>query len=306
MKRASSSLARILQCATLLLLAGAIAWLAWYRNRSPWLAGAGFAAIAAAYSGALAFEFLALRRVNRSDPVPQAGWATLARAWLAETLQAPRVFGWRQPFRWNAVADHLPAVPESGGRRGIVFVHGFICNRGFWTPWLRQVRRRGHPFAAVNLEPVFGSIDDYVAIIERAVTAVTLSSGLPPILVCHSMGGLAARAWLRAGPHARRVHRVVTIGTPHQGTWLARSSRSKNGRQMAQGSTWLRQLEADSASLPQPPFTCWYSNCDNVVFPSSTATLSGAQNLLVVGAAHVDLAFHPRVMAQTMALLDRL
>jgi triacylglycerol esterase/lipase EstA (alpha/beta hydrolase family) len=185
----------------------------------------------------------------------------------------------------------------------VVFVHGFVCNRGFWTPWLARLAGGRHAFVAVNLEPVFGSIDAYAPIVEQAVARVTDASGLAPVLVCHSMGGLAARAWLRSGAHAARVHHVVTIATPHRGTWLARHSRLRNGRQMALGSDWLRQLEADVAGQPQPPFTCWYSNCDNVVFPASTATLPNADNRLVVGAAHVDLAFHPKVMDATLALL---
>ena len=34
---------------------------------------------------------------------------------------------------------------------------------------MRRLRRRGVPFVAVNLEPVFGSIDSYAATIEAAV-----------------------------------------------------------------------------------------------------------------------------------------
>jgi hypothetical protein len=54
------------------------------------------------------------------------------------------------------------------------------------------------------------------------------------------------------------------------------------------------------------PFTCWYSNCDNVVFPASTATLEGADNRLIAGAGHIDLAFRDDVMAHTFALAARL
>lgn len=303
--RTSSSLARILQFVLLAWIGVGAAWLAWCWPRSPWLAIAGGALIASSYSVGLALEFLVLRTVNRGDPAPQARWIDLARAWGAATWQAIHVFGWRQPFRWNAVPDLL--VPESTlrGRRGVVFVHGFFCNRGFWTPWLRRVRAGGHPFVAVNLEPVFGSIDDYAPVIDQAVAAVALAGGLPPLLIGHSMGGLAARAWLRAGANAQRVQHVVTIGTPHRGTWLGRFSRFSSGRQMALGGDWLQQLEIDSRRQPQPGFTCWYSNCDNVVFPSSTGTLPAAQNRLVAGAAHVDLAFHPQVMRETIALLDR-
>lgn len=302
--RTSSTLARILQLVLLAWIGAGAAWLAWSWSHSPWLAVAGGALIASSYSAGLALEFLVLRKVNRDDPVPRPGWIDLMRAWRAATWQALRVFGWRQPFRWNAVPDLLTPASSLHGRRGVVFVHGFFCNRGFWTPWLRRLSGCGYPFVAVNLEPVFGSIDDYVPVIDQAVAAVTLASGQPPLLVGHSMGGLAARAWLRAGANAGRVQHVVTIGAPHGGTWLGRFSRFSSGRQMALGSDWLRQLEMDSRRQPQPGFTCWYSNCDNVVFPSSSATLPAAQNRLVVGAAHVDLAFHPQVVRETLSLLD--
>lgn len=305
MTRPRSTLALIQQIITLVLVAGAVGWLAWHWDRSPWVAAAGFVLIAFGYSAFLALEFVALRFVNRTDPTPQADWSELARAWLGETLQAPRVFCWRQPFRWHAVPDRLAPVSGLQGRRGVVFIHGFVCNRGFWTPWLKLLAAREHAFAAVNLEPVFGSIDDYAGIIEQAVTAVTRVSGLPPILVCHSMGGLAARAWLRAAGAAGRVHHVVTIASPHHGTWLGRFASIRNGKQMGLASDWVRALEADGARQPEAAFTCWYSNCDNVVFPSSTATLPGADNRLVRGVAHVDLAFHPQVMDATLALLRK-
>src|SRR6185369_10614315 len=137
-------------------------------------------------------------------------WGELARAWLRETLIAPIVFCWRQPFRWREVPDRYAAGPGQPARRGVVFIHGFVCNRGFWTPWLKELRARGHPFIAVNLEPVFGSIDEYVPIIEQAVRAIIDATGMPPVLVCHSMGGLAARAWLRAMAANARVHHVIT------------------------------------------------------------------------------------------------
>jgi pimeloyl-ACP methyl ester carboxylesterase len=106
-------------------------------------------------------------------------------------------------------------------RRGAVFIHGFVCNRGFWTPWLKELRARGHSFVAVNLEPVFGSIDEYVPIVEGAVQRVTQATGMAPVLVCHSMGGLAARAWLRAMSADGRVHHVITIGSPSRPGWRA-------------------------------------------------------------------------------------
>jgi pimeloyl-ACP methyl ester carboxylesterase len=266
------------------------------------------------YSVFLALEFVLMHFVNRHDPAPRARWPQLLPAWLAETRVAAQVFAWRQPFRAQVVPDQLRG-PGLHGHRGVVFIHGLLCNRGFWTPWLQRLQGSPHAFAAVSLEPAFGSIDNYVAHIDHAVAQVTQASGMPPLLVCHSMGGLAARAWLKDMQGAGRVYRVVTLGTPHHGTWLARFGQSHNGRQMRQDSDWLISLNKPdpfasallSAPLEGAPwqtlFTCWYSNCDNIVFPTSTATLAGADNRLVHGAGHVQLAFLPEVMDGTLALL---
>jgi hypothetical protein len=295
--RPHSSLARLQQFTTLGLLLAATAWLAWHWRASLVTSVFGFLVILMGYSAFLGAEFVLLRYVGRDDSTPAPTWAELIRAWWGEVLSAPRVFCWRQPFRWNAQPDWI----EAPGRRGVVFVHGFVCNRGFWTPWMMRLRSAGHPFIAVNLEPVFGSIDQYVPNLEEAVQRITQATGVAPILVCHSMGGLAARAWMRSKGGEARVHHLVTIGTPHRGTWLGRFSHFDNGRQMRLESEWLR------AMAPQAPVantTCWYSNCDNIVFPPSTATLPGADNRLVRGIAHVHLAFQPQVISYTLALLE--
>jgi triacylglycerol lipase len=65
----------------------------------------------------------------------------------------------------------------------------------------------------------------------------------------------------------------------------------------------LRQREAQVQASGSVPTTCWYSNTDNIVFPPSMATLPGADNRLVEGAGHVALAFHPRVMHESLAML---
>jgi hypothetical protein len=281
------------------LLAAATAWVAWRWPHSPAVAILGALVIVFGYSIFLAIEFVLLKQVGTDPAAPAPSWRDAIRAWWGETWTTPGVFFWRQPFRWRAEPDALSAA---AGKRGVVFVHGFVCNRGFWNPWMRAVRASGHPFVAVNLEPVFGSIEDYAPIIDEAVRRVTQAAdGMKPMLVCHSMGGLAARAWLRANEGAGRVHHVVTIGSPHRGTWLGRFSHTANGRQMRHGGEWVAQLALHDHGVP---FTCWYSNCDNIVFPATTATLPGADNRFVRGIAHVELAFRPEVVAHTLRLLE--
>ena len=297
-------LASLQRLITLALIAAATGWLLYFYRSAPVLAVAGFLLIVLGYTVTLAIEFLISRQVNRSDPALRPGAGQLLAAWLAESVIAPQVFCWRQPFRSRAVADQLETPITAQGRRGAVFIHGFFCNRGFWTPWLERLRASGHAFVALDLEPVFGSMDAYVAQIDDAVRRVTDATGLPPLLVCHSMGGLAARAWLHRMRAEARVHHVVTIATPHQGTWLARFSHGSNGRQMRLQSDWRSQLDHGMPADRHALFTCWYSNCDNIVVPASSATLPGADNRLVQGAAHVQLAFTPQVVKDTLSWLD--
>jgi pimeloyl-ACP methyl ester carboxylesterase len=292
-------LARLQQFTSVLLLGLVVLWLTGFWAHSPALALSGAVLVGLGYSVFLAIEFAALNWLNRNDPAGRARWRELLRAWWVETNTAPQVFCWWQPFRSQAIADYLPSQRQ----RGVVFIHGFICNRGLWTPWMRQLRQQHRAFVSVSLEPVFGSIDDYAATIDQAVQRVTQATGCAPVLICHSMGGLAARAWLREPANDQRVHHVITIGTPHHGTWLGQFSTAINGRQMRLNSPWLQQLRSVEPAQRFTRFTCWYSNCDNVVFPASTAILPAAQCQFLPGVAHVSLAFDRRVMDANLAFL---
>lgn len=305
--RQSSALARLQRLLLCALLLALVAWIVWTWEKSPWLGVAGLVVAVLGYALVMALEFIAVARVNRGDSVPVANWTTLISAWWGEVRMAPKVFCWRQPFRWRALPDTQRFDSTNQAPRAVVFVHGFLCNRGFWLPWMQELRQMGIPYTSVNLEPVFGSIDAYAPLIEDAIKRAEGLTGAAPILVCHSMGGLVARAWLARDSRASaRVHQVITIGTPHHGTWISRFSFGVNGQQMRQNHEWLVSLsagEAGRADLPYQRFVCWYSNADNIVFPASTAMLPGADNRHVPGVAHVALAFHPRVMRESLAML---
>jgi triacylglycerol esterase/lipase EstA (alpha/beta hydrolase family) len=301
-------LARLQQAITLSLIVLATAWAAWFGHQGRWAWAMGGALLMLfGYALFLGFEFLLLAFTRGDDPAPRATPAQLLQAWWGEVLSAPRVFCWRQPFRANAEPDWLE--PAHAGRLGVVFVHGFVCNRGFWNPWMPRLRAAGVPHVAVNLEPVFGDIDDYVQIVDTAVRRVRDVTGRPPLLVAHSMGGLAARAWLSRRPPGDEIEHVVTIGSPHGGTWLARFGITPNGLQMRRANDWLKELtKAERHREPQQTyarFTCLYSHCDNIVFPPSTATLPGADNRHVPGSAHVHLAFQPEVFSEVWRLVSR-
>jgi len=291
--------ARLQQGITLGLLISAAAWWCFFWPRYPVAAFIGALAILLGFAVILAVEFVLLALVGGTDAAPRASAAQLLRAWRGEVCAMPSAFFWRQPFRSHAEPDFLPPKPSG---RGVVLVHGLFCNRGFWNPWMRQLRAQNRAFVAVNLEPAWGSLDAHTETVERAVRQVSAVTGQAPILIAHSMGGLVVRAWLAATRSHGRVHRVVTIGSPHGGTWMARLSRTVHGRQMGLHSAWLGQLQASESAEGYGQFLCWYSNADNMVFPPSTGSLPGADNRFVPTTAHIALGFHSQVMQVSLAL----
>ncbi len=261
----------------------------------PLVAVGGFLAV-------LAVEFWVLRRSYAAADPLRPRMRELATAWIGEVCAAPRAFLWRQPFFESAIVDHVDE--SSRGRRGVVLVHGFFCNRAIWNPWLIRLKRQQMPFIAVNLEPVLGSIDDYRATIGAAVDRLREATSLPPVIVAHSMGGLAVRAWLATRSDPAVVHRVVTIASPHAGTRLARRSVARNIGEMRIGSAWLADLSSRELPAARSRFICFWSHCDNIVFPTRTATLQEADNRHLPATAHVQMVLHPTAIDTVLELVS--
>jgi triacylglycerol lipase len=219
---------------------------------------------------------------------------------LEEYLGFVVLFSLIQPFEafWLG-PDRLAHC--AARRTPLLLIHGYQCNRGFWF-WLRpRLEAAGWTVATHSLEPVFSDIDAYAAGIARRVDEVLAATGAPQvILVGHSMGGLACRAYLRRHGSAK-VARLITLGSPHHGTLLAPMGLGPNARQMRIDSPWLKALAA-----PLPPAAVSIYSChDNYVFPQQAcSTLEGANNVAIGGVSHLGMAFSPRVLGNLMEALE--
>lgn len=240
--------------------------------------------------------FLALAVINRQHR-PSA--LHLLRAWWGEVWALEQSFGWRQPF---AAHRHADSLPEGTGKRGVLLLHGFSCNRGLWNGWMPELRRLGVPHIALTLEPIHGSIDSYADAIEQAIVQLEAATGQPPMLLAHSMGGLASRAWWRKYGREGRIGGLVTLGSPHAGTVMAFGAPMLNARQMRRRSAWLQGLGQDLSKMPTPH--CFFSDCDQIVCPAETATLPGARNVFLAGRGHLQLVDDPQVRTEVLALLQ--
>ncbi len=211
----------------------------------------------------------------------------LFNAYVGELRYAALTFMWRQPWRESADADQLD---NTQGKRGVLFLHGYFCNRGLWREHMAALRAQGVPHMALTLEPAFGSISAYASAVHEAVEKLQAATGLAPIIVGHSMGGLAARAYVAAHA-AEQVHRIITLGTPHHGTFHANMGHAQNASEMRLQSPWLQRNATQLSAEARAKFVCFYSNGDNIVAPFESATLEGADNQRIHATGHVALAF---------------
>lgn len=203
------------------------------------------------------------------------------------------------PFeRWWMGADRLE---KTGERPPILLVHGYGCSRAAWWWLRRRLEAAGWVVATINLEPIYTSIDDYVEPLTQRIDAVLAETGATRlILVGHSMGGLVARAWLaRFG--AERVAKLITLGTPHHGSQLARFGMGRNARQMEPESDWLQQLDMSVLALETVVI---YSPNDNYVMPQANLLLDGVVSRPIAGLGHLSMLYSPRVAGALRASLE--
>lgn len=274
-----------------------------------WLAGSGRTSIPVAvvlgivapialHVAILTADFAIAWSARGSRPVdgPRDGFPRALRAWLVawvrEIVDSTRTFSYAQPLlATRPFASGAPAAE----RLPVLLIHGYFCNRALWHPMAARLAAAGHAVDAVDLEPPFASIDDYAPRIAHAVHALLERTGATRVaLVGHSMGGLAARAYLRAcGDDA--VACVVTLGTPHRGTVHATLGRGRNVRQMRRDSDWLHALAAGEPPERLAKFTVVLSWQDNIVAPQAIQTLPGARTVMLHGLGHITLAYDRRV-----------
>lgn len=217
------------------------------------------------------------------------------------------VYSFLFPFEARLV-PLAPRQAAKGAGTPIILVPGFCCNRGYWLLFVRWLQQAGlGPVYAVTLEPLLGCIDENakaLGCIVEAICADTKSDKV--ILIGHSMGGLVSRSYLYAGGHAR-IAQIICIGSPHQGTVMARDLRrlGKNLSQMCPDSEWVVQLNARQ-HLPCPvPITSIVTAHDNIVAPQNSALLRypNARNVILPGIGHLEMVISRPVFEATTAVL---
>jgi len=193
----------------------------------------------------------------------------------------------------------------------ILLVHGMIDNRSIFTLLRRGLRRRGFGrVVSINYSPLTTDVRVAAAWLAQEVESLVTETGYERVhVIGHSLGGLIARYYVtRLGGH-QRVHTLVTLGTPHRGTFNAYALPSHLCRQLRPGSALMRELAAPVPGC-KTRFVAYWSDLDQMVFPQRHAKLTHpdltVQNIQVHATGHMSLPINGDVVHGISTMLAQL
>ena len=193
------------------------------------------------------------------------------------------------PVQRGLIISHLEAAGTP-----ILLVHGLIDNRSIFALLRRALTRRGFDSVySMNYSPFTADVRTAAAQLGEEIEAIVEETGYDKIhIVGHSLGGLIARYYVtRLGGDAR-VHTLVTLGTPHQGTYGAYALPTRILSQMRPGSGLIRELDEPAPGCTTR-FISYWSDTDLVIVPQANGALRhpdlSVRNIRLHGVGHISL-----------------
>jgi pimeloyl-ACP methyl ester carboxylesterase len=200
---------------------------------------------------------------------------------------------------------------QNDGQRPIVFVHGLVGHPGNFLPMRKFMALHGRKRTYALALDAAASMEENAEMFSRFLDEVIRVNELPTDAqvdcVAHSMGGLVVRLALDGATSAARVATLVTLGSPHQGTYAARYGASRNVVDLRPESPVMRRLAAQ-LPWPGPPLrprlvTLW-SPADVLLLPARAACAEGAETIEMQGFTHYSYLLHPRGWSQVLEVLS--
>ncbi len=221
---------------------------------------------------------MASRSGSRLLAVSECSWLTVAGA-LAILLA---------PVETRAEADY--------SKDPVLFVHGyFLGDAGTWSFLKKRLVEAGWPeeyLFSFQFNDVFGCNPEHGEEIEAHAQELMAWTGKDRFdIVCHSMGCVDSRWWIRHMCGYGRVNDFVSIAGANQGSAVACLEPVSCGAdQLCVGSDdgdWkdnpflLELNQCDMTPFDPIRYTAIWTTFDEVVVPSTNSTLDGALNIEV-------------------------
>lgn len=230
------------------------------------------------------------------------------------------------PLMGTAALLAQDTCPIADAPLPVVLVHGNGDDAAKWIGIISLFESNGYPsdkLFAVRFsmpvaraddqteEPARSSTEDATAELSAMVTRVLLKTqSRQVILVGSSRGGLTIRNYILFGGGRNAAACAILAGTPNHGVF---SSSANLGNEFNEKGNYLTRLNRSESIQGVPLLTLRSDRLDKFAQPANNApgappsltgtgadgpALAGANNLVLAGLDHRELAFHPRGFAE--------
>lgn len=212
----------------------------------------------------------------------------------------------RADRRWPGEAE--TAGPER--HSPVILIHGYGHNHSGWWVMKKHLREGGFPVVETfDYSPVNEDIPTTARRLAATVEALRRRTGAGKVhLVGHSLGGVLARWYVQELDGAAAVDTVITLGTPHEGTFAAYAAPGRTAAQLRPNSWIIQRLAKTARRARSVRWIAFYSNVDYMIQPSRSAMITSphldAVNILAKDHGHVSLILSPRVARTVVAQLQ--
>ena len=205
-------------------------------------------------------------------------------------------------------------VPASPGT--VVLVPGYGGSTTALNVLAAWIRRTGRATEVIRLPGNgTGDLAAQAVLLNGYVTRALRRGNGPVDVVGFSAGGVVTRLWDAEDGGARKADRIITLGSPLNGTRIAAAGNAADPaacpvacQELVPGSTLLSQLRRIPLT-PRPGWLSLWTRDDQVVRPPASARLAGAVNVPLQAVcpnaviAHGELPTDPLVIGIVLSEL---
>lgn len=156
----------------------------------------------------------------------------------------------------------------------------------------RDLKKAGFAVEGINLFPNFAPAQEQARKVKARVEHMLKKYKAQKVhLVVHSYGGLISRYFIQNMGGQSLVSNLVTVATPHQGTYAAHLGPGESASQMEPGSDFLKALNNQGFTRPGIKYGSVWTNLDEIVLPPKHAIMPDSTVYYVPWRGHLTIMF---------------
>ncbi|AFY45898.1 triacylglycerol lipase [Nostoc sp. PCC 7107] len=186
----------------------------------------------------------------------------------------------------------------------VLLIHGISDTEAVFRKMRNYLQDKGWSVYALNLVPNNGDVGlDILAQQVADYIAATFAPEQTLDIVGFSMGGIVSRYYVQRLGGIERVQRLITISSPHHGTYVAYGSWRPGCEQMRTHSNFLKDLNSDAVMLKQLNFTSIWTPYDLMIVPAKSSQMPIGTEVIIPAASHPWMLTDSRSLAAVATAL---